>query len=117
MSGFQGFPRNSGRSGIRNHLVILSMCGLNAPGARRVAEALPEAVLISSQYGRGHVGADKAFHAHMLRAFATHPNTGAVLILAPDDGLCAGMEQAVAATGRAVARFSLQRWGEDGTAM
>ena len=117
MSGFQGFPRNSGRPGIRNHLVILSMCGLNAPGARRVAEALPDAVLISSPYGRGHVGTDKVFHAHMLRAFATHPNTGAVLILAPDDGLCDGMEKAVAATGRAVAGFSLQRWGEDGTAM
>lgn len=117
MRDFQGFPRANGRPGIRNHLVILSMCGLNAPGARRVAEALPEAVLISSPYGRGHVGADKTFHAHMLRAFATHPNTGAVLILAPDDRLCDEMEQTIAATGRAVTGFSLQRWGEDGTAM
>lgn len=117
MSTFQGFPRASGRPGIRNDLVILSMCGLNAPGARRVAEVLPEAVLISSPYGRGHVGADKVFHAHMLRAFATHPNVGAVLILAPDDGLCDGMVQAVTATGRVAAGYSLQRWGEDGTAM
>lgn len=117
MSTFQGFARATGRPGIRNHLVILSMCGLNAPGARRVAEALPVAVLISSPYGRGHVGADRVFHADMLRAFATHPNTGAALILAPDDGLCDGMEQEVRASGREAAGFSLQRWGEDGTAM
>lgn len=117
MSSFQGFPRANGRPGIRNHLLILSMCGLNAPGARRVAAALPDAVLISSPYGRGHVGADKAFHSHMLQAFATHPNTGAVVILAPDDDLCDGMEEKIVATGRAVAGFSLQRWGEDGKAM
>lgn len=117
MSAFQGFPRAAGRPGIRNHLVILSMCGLNAPGARRVAGSIPDAVLISSPYGRGHVGADKAFHQHMLTALAIHPNTGGVLILAPDDGLCDAMEERVAATGRPVAGFSLQRWGEDGSAM
>jgi altronate dehydratase large subunit len=117
MSTFMGFARTVGRAGIRNHLVILSMCGLNGPGARRVAAALPQAVLISSPYGRGHVGADKLFHAHMLRAFATHPNTGGVLILAPDDGLGDAMERHVASTGRGAAQFSLQKWGEDGSAM
>lgn len=117
MSTFQGYPRANGRPGIRNHLVILSMCGLNAPGARRVAVALPEAVLISSPYGRGHVGADKVFHSHMLRAFATHPNTGAVLVLAPDDGLCQELCDKVTETARPVSGFSLQGWGEDGTAM
>lgn len=117
MNTFQGFARAKGRPGIRNHLVILSMCGLNGPGARRVAAALPDAVLISNPYGRGHVGADKAFQRHMLLAFATHPNTGAVLVMAPDDGLCDEMEQKIAATQRPVSGFSLQRWGEDGTSM
>lgn len=117
MTGFLGYPRATGRPGIRNHLAIVSMCGLNAPGARRVANALPGAVLVSSPYGRGHVGADKAFHAQMLRAFATHPNVGGVIVLAPDDGLCGGLADAVAATGRMVSGFSLQDWGEDGTAM
>lgn len=117
MNSFAGYPRSMGRPGIRNHLVILSMCGLNAPGARKVAIALPQAVLISSPYGRGQVGNDKAFHAHMLQAFATHPNTGAVLVLAPDDGLCETMCAAIAKTGRPVSGFSLQSWEENGTAM
>lgn len=117
MSTFLGFPRATGRPGIRNHLVIVSMCGLNAPGARKVAAGLPDTILISSPYGRGQVGADKAFHFHMLSAFATHPNTGAVIVLAPDDGLCDRLVEAINTTGRPVAGFSLQCWGEDGTAM
>lgn len=117
MSVFHGFARASGRPGIRNHLVILSICGLNGPGARRVAAALPRAVLIASDYGRGQVGADKRFHTAMLAAFGTHPNTGAVLVLAPDDAACAAMVARVTDSGRAVAGFSLQAWGEDGTAM
>jgi altronate dehydratase large subunit len=117
MSTFQGYPRAKGRPGIRNHLVIVSMCGLNAPGARRVAAAVPEAVLISSPYGRGHVGADKVFHSHMLEAFATHPNTGAVVVLAPDKGVCDAICAKITETERPVSGFSLQSWGEDGTAM
>lgn len=117
MSVFQGFPRATGRSGIRNHLVVLSVSGLNAPGARRVAAALPGAVLISTGYGRGQVGADRDFHTHMLLAFATHPNAGAVLVLAPDDARCDWFIGRITEAGRAVAGFSLQSWGEDGTAM
>ena len=117
MTVFQGFPRLNGRPGIRNHLLILSICGLNAPGAKKAAQALTDAVLVSSPYGRGHVGADKHFHFKMLNAFATHPNVGGVIVFAPDDRLCDELEQAVCNSGRDVAGFSLQRWGEDGTAM
>ena len=114
---FQGYPRATGRAGIRNHLLILSLCGLNGPGARRLAAALPQAVLVATGYGRGQVGADKVFHTQMLNALATHPNVGAVLVLAPDDEACATVVETVAATGREVAGFSLQSWHEDSTAM
>ncbi|TYB90532.1 UxaA family hydrolase [Oceaniovalibus sp. ACAM 378] len=114
---FQGFPRTTGRPGTRNHLVVLSVCGLNGPGARRVAAALPGSVLIASPYGRGHVGPDRVFHRQMLCALASHPNAGAVLVLAPDDGLGAIFGEAVRNAGRPVAVFSLQSWDEDGTAM
>ena len=44
---FLGYARASGPAGVRNHLVILSVCGLNAPQARKLGAALPHAVLIS----------------------------------------------------------------------
>jgi altronate dehydratase large subunit len=114
---FQGYLRKTGRPGIRNHLAILSVCGLNGPGARKVAAGLPGVVLIRQPYGRGQIGADHGFQRHMLTRFATHPNTGAALILAPDDAMRDYYYDAVAATGRPVAGLSLQEMGEDGIAM
>ena len=114
---FMGYARPSGRAGIRNRLVILSVCGLNGPGARKVAAALPDAVLVSSPYGRGHVGADAEFQARVLEGFATHPNAGAVLVIAPDRSLRERYQSAAEAAGRAAAGFSLQEVREDGEAL
>ena len=111
---FKGFPRASGRPGIRNRLTILSMCGLNAPGARKIVAALPGSVLISSPYGRGQIGADKRFHERLLAGFGTHPNTGTALVLAADADMRAGLQSKIEAAGRPVAGFSLEEAEEDG---
>ena len=110
---FQGYPRQIGRPGIRNRLVILSMCGLNSAGARKVVAALPGAVLISSPYGRGQLGPDRDFHRRMLAAFAIHPNAGAAVVLAADAEMRASLQSRVEASGRPVAGFSLQEAEED----
>ena len=102
---------------MRNHLVILSVCGLNTAGARKVAAALPDAVFVSSPFGRGHVGADAAFQSRMLEGFATHPNTGAVLVMAPDRFLRERYQQAAEAAGRGAVGVSLQEVREDGEAL
>jgi altronate dehydratase large subunit len=114
---FLGYPRSQGPAGVRNHLLILSVCGLNAPGARKLSAALPGAVLVSTMYGRGQVGEDKAFHQRMLTGFATHPNVGAVVILAADTAMRERFETPVAASGRPVLGLSLQEEGEDGEAL
>lgn len=114
---FRGFPRRGGRPGIRNHLTILSVCGLNAPGARKLKAALPGAVLVSSMYGRGQLGADRTFHKGMLEGFGCHPNSGAAIVLAPDRGLRERFQSAVEASGRPCTGFSLQEAEEDGEAL
>jgi len=114
---FQGYPRRIGPAGVRNRLLILSTCGLNAPQARKLAATLPDAICVSSDFGRGQVGADRAFHTRMLTAFAAHPNVGGVLILAPDAGLRATFQDAADTAGRLTAGFSLQEEGEDSEAM
>lgn len=115
--GFLGYPRATGRPGIRNHLTLLSVCGLNAAGARKISVSLPGAVLVSNPHGRGQIGADKAFQSRVLEGLGCHPNSGAVIVLAPDAGLRRRYQQAVEASGRPVAGFSLQEAGEDGVAL
>ncbi|MDW4497210.1 UxaA family hydrolase [Sulfitobacter sp. D35] len=114
---FMGYPRTAGRPGIRNHLTIVSICGLNAPGARKIAAALPGAVLVSNPYGRGQVGADREFQARALTALACHPNSGAVIVLAPDSAARQRYQDAAEGAGRAVAGFSLQEADEDSPAL
>ncbi|MFN3825197.1 MAG: UxaA family hydrolase [Pseudorhodobacter sp.] len=115
MSGsFLGYPRSSGRAGIRNHLLVLSVCGLNSAGARKVAAALPGAVLMLQPYGRGQLGADFAYQDAVLTRLATHSNVGAVVLLAPDAAMRRRYQDRIEASGRPVAGFSLQEAGEDG---
>jgi len=110
---FAGFTRSDDRPGIRNNLLILSVCGLNAPGARKVKTALPEAVLISTMYGRGQVGDDKLFHDAALTHLACHPNTGGVILLAPDKAMRERYQADIEAHGRLCKGFSLQESAED----
>lgn len=109
-----GFARSTGRAGVRNHLLVLSVCGLNSAGARKVASGLPGAVTVLQPYGRGQLGADFAYQDAVLTRLATHPNIGAVVLLAPDAAMRRRYQDRIAAAGRPVAGFSLQELGEDG---
>ena len=115
--GFRGFARTDGPPGVRNHLLVLSVCGLNASGARRVAAALPGAVLVSTMFGRGQVGDDRALHDRMLIGFGRHPNVGGVLLMAPDDAVGDRIAGPIRASSRPCHVFSLQTFEEDGTGM
>lgn len=114
---FQGYRRASGRAGIRNRLLILCTCGLNAAQALKVAAALPEAALVLNLFGRGQVGDDLIYSQRMMRGFATHPNIGAVLVLAPDEAMRATYQDHARAAGRLAEGVSLEGVGEDGPAL
>lgn len=114
---FRGFRRSSGRAGIRNRLLILCTCGLNAAQAVKVAAALPDAALVLNPFGRGQVGDDHAYGQQMMRGFAVHPNIGAVLVLAPDEGLRATYQDHARIAGRLAEGVSLEGVREDGPAL
>jgi altronate dehydratase large subunit len=81
---FLGYPRQSGRPGIRNQLLVLNATGLTDAAARRVAAVLPNTVFAGTMYGMGMVGDDADFHTAALSGMATHPNCGAVLLIGAD---------------------------------
>lgn len=114
---FHGFRRRHGRAGIRNRLLILCTCGLNAAQALKVAAALPEAALVLNPFGRGQVGADISYGQTMMRGFAAHPNIGAVLVIAPDEAMRATYQDHALASGRLAAGVSLEGVAEDGPAL
>lgn len=111
---FRGYRRSAGRAGIRNRLLILCTCGLNAAQALKVSAALPDAALVLNAYGRGQVGDDLAYSRQVMRGFAAHPNIGAVLVLAPDEAMRVDFQDHAAAAGRLAEGVSLEGVGEDG---
>lgn len=111
--GFLGFTRASGPPGVRNHVLILSLSGLENGTARALHRLFPQSVLVGSTYGRGHVGVDLKFQRHMMKALATHPNVGACVVLGPDNALVTAVTEEVEKVGRPSAGFSLQQVHED----
>lgn len=111
---FLGYKRRSGRPGVRNHLLVLSINGLIVGAARRVAEAIDGARLVATPYGRGHIGPDREIHFRLLVGIATNPNVGAVLILGADRKTADRLASAVdAIAARPLEVVTLDDVGED----
>ncbi len=110
---FLGYARASGTAGVRNHLLVLSVAGLTGPAARRVAQALPGARLVTMPYGGGLIGADHALHMRALTGFACNPNVGAVLLIGSDLPKLRTLAQAIEAHGTPLASVCLDDCDHD----
>ena len=86
---FMGYPRKSGRPGIRNELWIIPTVGcVNdvahaiAQDAQKLAGGSVEGVYaFPHPYGCSQLGGDQENTRKALAALATHPNAGGVLVL------------------------------------
>ena len=110
---FLGYARASGTAGVRNHLLVLSVAGLTGPAARRVAQGLPGARLVTMPYGGGLIGADHALHMRALTGLACNPNVGAVLLIGSDPPKLRTLAQAIEAHGTPLALVCLDDCDHD----
>lgn len=110
---FFGFAREVGRAGTRNLTLVLSVTGLTGPSARWVGTQLRGAVVIGTDYGSGHLGADGRQQERALKGFACHPNVGAVLVIGADELKIEPVVAAAQAAGRRVEGLCLDDFGHD----
>ncbi|MCQ2379053.1 MAG: altronate dehydratase family protein, partial [Victivallaceae bacterium] len=86
---FDGFRREDGKVGIRNHLFVIPTVGCVNRLARRLADRinaeLPEnvdrALALEHPYGCSQLGRDHALTRTLLGDLARHPNAGGVLVV------------------------------------
>src|SRR5918999_3178782 len=89
--GFLGYRRPDGRVGTRNHVLVVPTVICSAVVAERVAaSAAPVSVALPHLAGCGQLGPDMRVTHDTLAAYCSHPNVGAVLVVA------LGCEQVVA---------------------
>lgn len=113
MPPFSGYRRASGRPGVRNLALLLSVTGLTTPAARRIAGSLRGVVALGTPFGSGMLGLDRKVHERALAAFATHPNVGGAVVIGADPPLVESVTAAAEAAGRAAIGISLDACGHD----
>jgi altronate hydrolase len=107
---FQGYQRADGRKGIRNVVAVAYLVECAHHVARRIVDKVddPDVHLI------GFPGCfPNAYAAKMMRAIATHPNVGGMVIisLGCESFDRNGLQEAVAASGRPVELLVIQQAG------
>jgi altronate dehydratase large subunit len=114
---FEGFARQDGRAGVRNHLLVLSATGLTGPIARRIAAQVHGAVAVCVPFDTGLLGADRDAQDRALAGFVTHPNVGGVVIVGGNPPKVAALAERAAASGRRVQAFTLDDSDHDAFAL
>ena len=78
---FMGYKRPDGRVGVRNYFAVIPSVFCANKTAERIAQAIPEAVLLRHAVGCAQVGLDLELTSRTLNAMGTHPNVGGVLVV------------------------------------
>ena len=78
---FLGYRRNSGRVGVRNHVLVFPTVICAAGVAEMISREVPGTVYLGHQHGCGHLGEERD---HMIRTMVgscSNPNVAGVLLV------------------------------------
>jgi altronate dehydratase large subunit len=109
----QGYRRENGKVGIRNHVAILPSSICASETAVRISNLVPGTVALPHQHGCCQVGADSEQTINTLIGLGSNPNVAKVLVV----GLgCEGAEplrisEEIKKTGKEVQMITIQNCG------
>jgi (2R)-sulfolactate sulfo-lyase subunit beta len=109
---FQGYKRDNGRVGVRNHVLILPVDDLSNAACEAVANNIKGTLAIPHPYGRLQFGADLELHFKTLIGTGSNPNVAAVVVIGIEDGWAKRVADGVAATGKPVSFFCIEGHGD-----
>ena len=114
---FQGYRRENGRVGIRNHVLILPVDDLSNAAAEAVANNVKGVLAIPHPYGRLQFGADLDLHFRTLIGAGSNPNVAAVVVICIEEGWAKRVVDGIAKTGKPVTGFGIELHGDHDTIM
>jgi len=112
---FQGYRRENGRVGIRNHVLILPVDDLSNAAAEAVANNVKGAMAIPHPYGRLQFGADLDLHFRTLIGAGSNPNVAAVVVICIEEQWAKRVVDGIAKTGKPVTGFGIELHGDHDT--
>lgn len=114
-AGFEGWRRENGRMGVRNHVIILPVDDLSNAAAEAVANNIKGALAIPHAYGRLQFGADLDLHFRTLIGTGTNPNVAGVVVIGIEPGWTGRIVEGIAASGKPVEGFAIEQNGDINT--
>jgi (2R)-sulfolactate sulfo-lyase subunit beta len=114
---FQGYRRENGRVGVRNHVVVLPVDDLSNAASEAVANNVKGVLAIPHPYGRLQFGADLELHFRTLIGAGSNPNVAAVIVIGIEEGWTRRVVDGIAKTGKPVSGFGIELHGDHNTIM
>ncbi len=114
---FQGYRRDNGRVGVRNHVIVLPVDDISNAAAEAVANNIKGTLALPHPYGRLQFGEDLELHFRTLIGTGCNPNVAAVIVIGIEEGWTKRVVDGIAATGKPVMGFSIELHGDHDTIM
>ncbi|MFY1921177.1 UxaA family hydrolase [Achromobacter xylosoxidans] len=114
---FQGYRRDNGRVGVRNHVIVLPVDDIPNAAAEAVANNIKGTLALPHPYGRLQFGEDLELHFRTLIGTGCNPNVAAVVVIGIEEGWTKRVVDGIAATGKPVMGFSIELHGDHDTIM
>jgi (2R)-sulfolactate sulfo-lyase subunit beta len=106
------YRRPDGRVGIRNHVAIIPVDDLSNAVCEHVAATVPGTLALPHAYGRLQYGEDLDLTFRTLIGNGANPNVAAAVVVGIEPSWTARVADGIAAAGRPVERFSIERHGD-----
>lgn len=112
---FQGWRRENGRVGVRNHVVILPLDDLSNAACQAVENNIKGTLALPHSYGRLQFGEDLDVHFRTLIGTGSNPNVAAVVVIGIEPSWTGRVVDGIAKTGKPVTGFAIEQNGDINT--
>lgn len=108
----EGYRRENGHVGVRNHVAVLPVDDLSNAACRSVGAQVPATLPLPHAYGRLQYGEDLELHFRTLIGTGANPNVAAAIVVGIEPNWTARVAEGIAATGKPVEAFSIEGNGD-----
>ena len=115
INSFQGYRRENGRVGVRNHVIVLPVDDLSNAACEAVAHNIKGTLALPHPYGRLQFGADLDLHFRTLIGTGANPNVAAVVVIGIEEQWTRKVVDGIRATGKPVSGFGIELHGDHDT--
>jgi (2R)-sulfolactate sulfo-lyase subunit beta len=109
---FHGWRRESGRVGVRNHVIILPLDDLSNAACDAVANNIKGTLAIPHAYGRLQFGEDLELFFRTIIGTGANPNVAACVVIGIEEGWTQRIVDGIAKTGKPVTGFGIELHGD-----